>query len=504
MLVFRSAPDFSHMASITPQLNEWVSRVKAKKEVKWEQDAISKNGLLAPAWICTLTLSGSSLSIPLESFTSEAHPKKAAAEMECCKKAWEWLEAEGFINEKTLRPIKKELASSYFSYLPRQKSPSSELIFIDVAIGSIGSQARAVVELHQPLTMAPISLSPSSLCLGSIRGLLLLPAIPPQVDQGSPIEIDQGTPKVNSLPAFSLNQDTTTGQVYLSARPIKQLEAPFIVLGMVIKGFGLLLEAEAQLIGNESSQVSLVGWGSLEPSFDLEGIQPLTDHGFPLWPEDGIKEGIIEAQMRLKIANNIRVAANERHRERDYATSARLYTIALRFLDRFSLREETEFLDEKQMGDDLSICLLNRSASNVKLGSSFSLKQAAHDCRTVLLREPDNAKALYRLGEAMMGLRSYESALTSFTEAARLQPQDPKVRESIAFARVALAKEKEKNAAALAQLWSKGESVQEDQILIGDGDEDESDLSDLGGLSEGAERAFEALGSLHLEGHGHS
>lgn len=483
----------------TQLLNEWCSRVKATKEVAWEEAKVLKEGQAAPvpSWVCTLSISGSNLSIPLCSFLSKPQPKKAAAELQCCEMAWECLEAQGFINEKTLKPVKKELATSsrYFSDLPQQKTPSSTLTFMDISVGG-GSQARLVIEPCRPFPISSPCADPQP--LSPIKGLIRLPcSLTPSSEAVTEAAIDH-LPLTN-LPAFCLAQDINNGSLFLSARPVKFLEGcvegPFVVLGMIIKGFGIILEAEAMLMANDIPTTLLTDWGSLVAGFDVSSIPPLTECGFILWPEDGDRSGgLTEAQMRLRTAHEIRTAANEKHKGGNFVVSSRLYTLALRFLDRFSLREETDFVEEKQMGDEASICLVNRSASYINLKA---FKEAAYDARLVLIREPQNVKALYKLGEAMSGLGSHESALESFKEAVRIKPLDPVLRGKVASVRAAISREKEKHAAALAKFWAKGESVVEKarEDLSHDSDDD------FGGLSENAQLALDAFGSLKLDGH---
>ncbi len=62
-----------------------------------------------------------------------------------------------------------------------------------------------------------------------------------------------------------------------------------------------------------------------------------------------------------------------------------------------------------------------RAACHLKLSKS---SEAAADCREVLERDPRNVKALFRLGQALVGLKDYEEAIKQLKQAAELEPND--------------------------------------------------------------------------------
>ena len=69
-------------------------------------------------------------------------------------------------------------------------------------------------------------------------------------------------------------------------------------------------------------------------------------------------------------------------------------------------------------------CCLNLAA--------VSLKKSLHEdakklCLKVLEVDPSNPKALFRLGQAMLGLQDYEEALVELQKARALQPRDKSI-----------------------------------------------------------------------------
>ncbi len=66
-------------------------------------------------------------------------------------------------------------------------------------------------------------------------------------------------------------------------------------------------------------------------------------------------------------------------------------------------------------------CPCRRAACGLKLGRA---EEAASDCRSVLERDPRSVKALFRLGQALVGLKNYDEALAQLKQAAELEPSD--------------------------------------------------------------------------------
>lgn len=67
---------------------------------------------------------------------------------------------------------------------------------------------------------------------------------------------------------------------------------------------------------------------------------------------------------------------------------------------------------------------LNIAATELKLNAYLNAKNA---CNEVLLRDPNNTKALYRRGQAQVGLKNYDDAIVDFELANRLLPNDKNV-----------------------------------------------------------------------------
>lgn len=72
---------------------------------------------------------------------------------------------------------------------------------------------------------------------------------------------------------------------------------------------------------------------------------------------------------------------------------------------------------------NVAVCL-NLAAGELKLRNATNAKNA---CDEVLLNEPNNAKALYRRGQAHIELKNYDDALVDLEQAYRSSPSDKNV-----------------------------------------------------------------------------
>lgn len=75
-----------------------------------------------------------------------------------------------------------------------------------------------------------------------------------------------------------------------------------------------------------------------------------------------------------------------------------------------------------------AIACLNIAAVELKLSNADSAKNA---CDEVLLNDPNNAKALYRRGQAHIQLKNYDDALVDLEQAYRTLPQDKNIQNEL-------------------------------------------------------------------------
>jgi len=157
---------------------------------------------------------------------------------------------------------------------------------------------------------------------------------------------------------------------------------------------------------------------------------------------DSDDEDEITPEERVTNATKAKEQGNAAFKQRDFGEAVRLYTLAI----------------ECQCADTTLVSSLynNRAMAQLKVGAAMpegslerfsSFKQALKDTTTVLKTEPDNVKALFRKGQAYMGLDEYEHAARELAEVVKLQPTNKAAKTELAQANAKLAQIKTVEAA---------------------------------------------------------
>lgn len=134
-------------------------------------------------------------------------------------------------------------------------------------------------------------------------------------------------------------------------------------------------------------------------------------------------DGIIDILESIKIAGNLYFT------KKCFVEACRKYKKSVRYLNFFTDKLEQSYqLNKMQEKEDLQKLLpiktsiyLNIAATELKL---HSFADARNACNEVLLKEPNNPKALYRRGQAEIALKNYDDAVLDFELANRLLPND--------------------------------------------------------------------------------
>lgn len=128
------------------------------------------------------------------------------------------------------------------------------------------------------------------------------------------------------------------------------------------------------------------------------------------------------------------MAGNSFFKEKKYVESCRKYKKTVRYYNFLKDKLETKYrkgLTIQELREKLqnlhqinSVGCLNLSAVELKLNNVENAKNA---CDEVLLVDPNNAKALYRRGQAHIGLKNYDDALIDLEQAYRSLPKDKNI-----------------------------------------------------------------------------
>lgn len=149
---------------------------------------------------------------------------------------------------------------------------------------------------------------------------------------------------------------------------------------------------------------------------------------------DSDDEDEVTPAERVANATKAKDQGNAAFKQRDFSEAVRLYTLAI----------------ECQCEDATLVASLynNRAMAQLKVGAAMpegsierfsSFKTALADTTTVLKTEPGNVKALFRKGQAYMGLDEYEHAARELTEVVKLQPTNKAAKTELAQANAKLA-----------------------------------------------------------------
>lgn len=123
---------------------------------------------------------------------------------------------------------------------------------------------------------------------------------------------------------------------------------------------------------------------------------------------------------------------------KDYVEARRKYKKTVRYFNHLKDKLDGKFRSELKM-EELreklqaiyqinTIACLNIAAVELKLNNADCAKKA---CDEVLLNDPNNAKALYRRGQAHISLKNYDDALVDLESAYRSMPNDKNIQNEL-------------------------------------------------------------------------
>eukprot|EP01117_Protostelium_nocturnum_P020324 TRINITY_DN908_c0_g2_i2.p1 TRINITY_DN908_c0_g2~~TRINITY_DN908_c0_g2_i2.p1 ORF type:complete len:221 (-),score=104.22 TRINITY_DN908_c0_g2_i2:9-671(-) len=158
-------------------------------------------------------------------------------------------------------------------------------------------------------------------------------------------------------------------------------------------------------------------------------------------PEPDTTEGKIEA------ANKVKTEGNSLFVGGDFAAASKKYEKALNFFQKlYGISQE----DQEKVNAIKLPTLLNLAASQIKL-KEFS--EARLNCHKALDIDNNNVKALYRKGQAELGLGNIEEAKSDLTEAVKLAPKNKEIRDELEKAKKAEVEYKGKQKEMWANLF---------------------------------------------------
>ncbi|XP_057963988.1 peptidyl-prolyl cis-trans isomerase CYP40 [Malania oleifera] len=247
--------------------------------------------------------------------------------------------------------------------------------------------------------------------------------------------------------------NTNGSQFFITTTRTTHLNGKHVVFGKVVKGMGVVRSMEHVAIGDNdcpTHDVIIADCGEIPEGADDGTINFFKDGDtYPDWPTE-LEKNPEELSWWMSAVDSIKSFGNEYFKKQDYKMALRKYKKALSYLD---VCWEKEGIDEEKstfLRKTKSQIFSNSSACKLKLGDS---KGALLDTEFSVRECENNAKALFRQGQAHMALNDIDSAVDSFKKALDLEPNDGGIRRELSAASKKIADRHEREKKSYSRMF---------------------------------------------------
>ncbi|XP_012288148.1 peptidyl-prolyl cis-trans isomerase D [Orussus abietinus] len=223
--------------------------------------------------------------------------------------------------------------------------------------------------------------------------------------------------------------NTNSSQFIITTVPCPHLDGTNVVFGKVLRGLGVVMELN-QVPTMKDTPVEKIcitdcgelKWGENWGLGENDGSEDI----FTPWPEDWVF-GELNNDGMEDIVRKIKDSGNVYFTNKNYIDADRKYKKALRYYNWITKQPNIS----ETMGNDKSlksVILLNLTAVKLKQNK---YREALKLCNEVLCSDDSNSKALFRRGQAYMGLNEYDLGLADLKRANIECPNNKDIMEEI-------------------------------------------------------------------------
>ncbi|KAL1506044.1 hypothetical protein ABEB36_005479 [Hypothenemus hampei] len=210
-----------------------------------------------------------------------------------------------------------------------------------------------------------------------------------------------------------------------------QLNGQNVVIGKVVKGLDIVKYMATVPRENDVPQESITieDCGEIKPGdpWNIEENDGTTDI-YPPWPNDWDAEP--DYQLTNKALQDLSNSGNFFYYKENYLKAESKYHKILRYINWYE--EKTNTKKQNPFSQFKCNAILNLSAVQLKINKP---EKALKNCNEVLIKFPNNVKALYRRGCAKVALKEYDGAIRDLKQAYKIHPDDKKIRNMFELAK---------------------------------------------------------------------